>query len=105
MFPVFPSSRYNNAALAALNTDPLDTVVKSNYVRDQRQAKQGSFIDQIDAIKGCAGDSVEALIQDILESPLRVRNALIGTLRLREKQRDREIRRQVTAAATGQNQK
>ena len=47
---------------------------------------------------------MEALILDILESPLRVRNALIGTLRLREKQRDREVRRQVTAAATGQKE-
>ena len=62
MFPVFPSSRYNNAALAALNTDPLDTVVKSNYVRDQRQAKQGSFIDQIDAFMDYDGVSVGALI-------------------------------------------
>ena len=41
-------------------------------------------------MKGCAGDAVEDLILEILESPLRKRNALIGMLRLREKKREKQ---------------
>ena len=61
------------------------------YVRNQRQAdKSAPFLERIESIKGCAGDAVEDLILEILESPLRKRNALIGMLRLREKEREKQ---------------
>ena len=61
------------------------------YVRNQRQAdKSAPFLERIERIKGCAGDAVEDLILEILESPLRKRNALIDMLRLREKEREKQ---------------
>jgi len=95
---VFPNDtvviRYNTAALASLNTDPITNSVTTSshaYVRNQRQAdKSAPFLERIESIKGCAGDAVEDLILEILESPLRKRNALIGMLRLREKEREKQ---------------
>ena len=88
--------------LEKLNTDSNVNSKKklSDGFRRERATFNIGFEDRINLLN--CGLEAEELIREILESPLRKRNTLLGILRMKKKGREREARKQQEEAVTNQ---
>merc|ERR1711981_393258 len=88
--------------LAKLNTDSNVNSKKklSDGFRRERATFNIGFEDRINLLN--CGLEAEELIREILESPLRKRNTLLGILRMKKKEREREGRKQPEEAVKNQ---
>ena len=88
--------------LEKLNTDSNVNSKKklSDGFRRERATFNIGFEDRINLLN--CGLEAEELIREILESPLRKRNTLLGILRMKKKEREREGRKQQEEAVKNQ---
>ena len=79
-----------HTTLEKLNTDSKTKSGKTKSIgrRRERATFNAGFEERINQLS--CKDEAEELIREILEAPLRKRNALLGILRMREKERKRE---------------
>ena len=92
-----------HTTLEKLNTDPKSKPGKRKFngKRRERATFNTGFEERINLLS--CKDEAEVLIREILESPLRKRNALLGILRMKDKEKERKGKESSQAQQSKQN--